>query len=342
MQVITSLRPMKKIVTALFCITAPTCFAQDCKTLAANKPSIHVRFPDVTDRPGCGSKASINIAATKPRVAKAETWINGLLNNYTGAKLAFSNNDVLDNSSDFYKLRYSAMGIKGGFYYSQMRFYSYQCNQNTIAAEGESGSSVMIYFNYLFAGYGPHHLCSEEGLYTINGKPVFKVYEKKNTVGRIDMYERMWQTNVNDTYGSKDDYYVIRNSDQPVFIPITRKEVLQQLLKDMDTNKASRMALAKSLHDPTKEAANKAAFDAELKRIDNSKSYTKEQMAPYRKRFIETWQTEQQKLDKETDKIEADTKGAKEVVMEYMNRSAEWLGRTVRYLYDGSVYTALN
>ena len=103
----------------------------------------------------------------------------------------------------------------------------------------------------------------------------------------------MWQTNVNDTYGSKDDYIVIRNSDQPVFIPITRKELLLQLLKDIDASQASRMAAAKSQYDPKNEAANKAAFDAELKRIDNSKSYTKEQMAPYRKRFIETWQTEQ-------------------------------------------------
>lgn len=331
---------MKKIITALFLITAQTCFAQDCKTLAANKQSIHQRLPDVTDRPGGGSKVSLNIAAIKPSVAKAESWIKGLLNNFTGAKLAFSNNYVFDNSSDFMKVRYNAMGIKGGFYYSQMRFYSYFCNQNTIATEGESGSSVMIYFNYLFAGY-EHTLCSDVGVYTINGKPVFKIYEKKNTLGRVDIYERMWQTTVNDNYGSKDDFYVIRNSDQPVFIPITRKELLPQLLKDMEANKVSRMAAARSMYDPKNEATNKAAFDAELKRIDNSKSYTKEQMAPYRRRFIETWQTEQQKLDKEINQIEADTKGATEVVMEYMKRPAEWLDRTMRYWYDGSVYTAL-
>lgn len=327
---------MKKIVTALLLITVQTCFAQDCKTLAENKQSGNVRFPDVTDRPGGGSKVSINTAAIKPRVAKAESWIKGLLNNFTGAKLAFSNNYSFDHSS---KDLYNATGIKE-YYYSQMRFYKYYCNQNTIATEGESGSSVMIYFNNLFAGY-EHTLCSDVGVYTINGKPVFKIYEKKNTLGRVDIYERMWQTNVNDTYGSKDDYMVIRNSDQPVFIPITRKELLLQLMKDIDASQASRMAVAKSQYDPKNEATNKAAFDAELKRIDNSKSYTKEQMAPYRRRFIETWQTEQQKLDKETNKIEADTKGAKEVVMEYMKRPAEWLGRTMRYWYDGSTYTAL-
>src|SRR5687767_12031515 len=115
---------MKKIVIALFLIITQTCFAQDCKTLAINKQSIHVRFPDVTDRPGGGSKVSLNMAAIKPRVAKAESWIKGLLTNFTGAQLAFSNNYVFDNSSDFMKVRYNAMGIKGGYYYSQMRFYS--------------------------------------------------------------------------------------------------------------------------------------------------------------------------------------------------------------------------
>jgi len=330
---------MKKILTALFLIAAQTCFAQDCKTLAENKQSTAVRFPDVTDKP-TGSKVSINMAAIKPRVAKAESWVKNLLNNFTGAKLAYSNNYVFDNASGFSKVRSGITGIKG-YYYSQMRFYSYYCNQNTIATEEESGSSVMIYFNYLFAGYGPHHLCTDEGVYTINGKPVFRIYEKKNTRGRVDMYERMWQVNVKDNYGSKDDYFVIRNSDQPVFIPIIRKELLLQLLKDIDSSRESRVKFTKSMYDPKNEAANKAAFDAELKRIDNSKSYTKEQMAPYRKRFIETWETEQQKQDKEMNKIEADTKGAKEVVAEYAKRPGEWLGRTVYDFYSGSVYTAL-
>lgn len=324
----------------LFLITAQTCFGQDCKTLAANKQSTTVRFPDVTDRPGDGSKVNINTAAVNSRLAKAESWVKGLLNNFTGAKLAYSNNYSFDHSSSFSKFLYTATGFKE-YYYSQMRFYSYYCDQNKIATEGESGSSIMIYFNNFFASYDIHALCSDVGFFAINGKPVFRIYEKAFTRGRVDFYERMWQTGVNDTYGSKDDFIIIRNSDQPVFIPITRKELLPQLLKDMDASQASRIAFARSLYDPKNEAANKAAFDAELKRIDNSKSYTKEQMAPYRKRLIETWQTEQQKLDKEINRVEADTKGAREVVMEYMQRPAEWLGRAVKDFYSGSAYTTL-
>jgi hypothetical protein len=331
---------MKKIVMALFLITAQTCFGQDCQTLAANKQSTTVRVPDVSFRPGDGPKVSINTAVINPRLAKAESWLKGLLNNFTGAKLTYSNTYAFDHSSGFAKSLYSATGIKG-YYYSQMRFYSYYCNGNNITTEGESGSSIMVYFNNFLDGYGPHSLCSDAELFTINGKPVFKIYEKTSTRGRVDFYERMWQTDVNDTYGSKDDFIVIRNSDQPVFIAIARKELLPQLLKDIDVSRTSRVALAKTMYDPKNEATNKAAFDAELKRIDNSKSYTKEQMAPYRKRFIETWETEQQKLDKEINRIEADTKGAKEVILEYMERPAEWLGGTVQDFYSGSVYTAL-
>jgi len=304
-----------------FLLATQTCFGQACKTLAANKPSTMVRYPDVTVT---GSKAGFNTAAMKLHLDKAEKWIKSLLVNFTGAKLAYSNSYYFDHSSGYGNLFYNTSGIKG-YYYSQMRFFSYYCNQNSIATEAESGSSVMIYFNCFFDSYGIHSLPSDAGVHTINGKPVFKIYLKKNTRGRIDIYERMWQTTVNDNYGSKDDYIVIRNSDQPVFIPITRKELLSQLMNDIEASRQSRIALAKSMHDPKNEAANKAAFDAELKRIDNSKNYTKEQMAPYRKRFIETWETEQQKLDKEINKIEADTKGAKEIVLEYTKRPADWL-----------------
>ena len=329
---------MKKILIALLLIAAQTSVGQDCATLAANKPSTTVRTPDVTTGPGAG----IKIAALNPRLAVAERWIKGLLNNFTGAKLSYSNTYAFDASSDFSKFLYSAAGVKE-YYYSQMRFFSYYCSGNNIVTEGESGSSVMVYFNNFFDSYGPHSLGDEAGLFTINGKQAFRTYEKKYTQGRVDFYERMWQTDASDTsYGSKDDFIVIRNSDQPVFIPITRKELLPQLLKDIDASRNSRIAFATSMYNPTNEAANKAKFDAELLRIDNSKNYTKEQMAPYRKRFIETWETEQQKLVKEIARADADTKAAKELVLEYMKRPAEWLGRTVQDFYSGSVYSALS
>jgi hypothetical protein len=332
---------MKEIVVLIFLIAVLNSSAQDCKVQAANRPSTTERYPDVIIGSGTAAKANINPALIKTRLVKTESWLNGLLKGFTGAKLGYQNNYAYNNTSDFAKLFTAETGLKG-YYYSQMRFFAYYCNQDKIIPEGESGSAVMVYVNSFFAGYGPHGLCTDIGPVTINGKPVFEIFEKKSTQGRIDLYERMWQVNVNDNYGSKDDYIVIRNSDQPVFIPITRKELLSQLLKDIEVSRALRTTMARSMHNPANEAANKAAFDAELKRIDNSKNYTKEQMAPYRKRLVETFETEQQKLDKEINKIEADTKGAKEVVSEYMKRPAEWLGRTIKHIFSGSVYNALS
>src|SRR6185436_10948393 len=170
------------------------------------------------------------------------------------------------------------------------------------------------------------------------------IYEKKYTQGRIDYYERMFQSQVRDTlFGSKDDYYIVRNSDKPVFIPLTRKEYLQQLLKDIDSSRTYRIDFVKKMYDPKNEAANKAKFDAELARIDNSKMYTKEQMAPYRKRFIETWQTEQQKQDSVIRKIEADTKGGKEVILEYMKKPEQSLSGPLKDIFgtpNTEIYSA--
>ena len=324
---------------ALLLITTQTCFGQDCETVARNKKSEHVRFPDHTS--SNGSKPTFSKAAVTPRLAKAESWIKAVLNNYTGAELAFSNNIVFDEYSDHWKDQSEATGIKG-FYYSQMRFYGYYCAGNKLDKEGESGSAVMIKFNNFSGGCCKQSLIIDGlGNKVINGKPIFRIYEKKSEQGRIDFYERMFQLDVRDTiWGSKADYYIIRNSDKPFFIPLTRKEYLGQVLKDIDSSRAFRIATSKQMFNPKNEAANKAKFDAELARIDNSKMYTKEQMAPYRKRFIETWETEQQKLDKELSKIEADTKGAKETVLEYMKRPEEWLSRTVKNSYSNFVYSA--
>ncbi len=126
-------------------------------------------------------------------------------------------------------------------------------------------------------------------------------------------------------YTSKTDLFLIRNSDKPVFISLTRKEYLQQMLKDVEANKIKEIASAKEEFTPDAEAANKAKFDEELKRMDNSKNYTPEQMAPYRKRFIETWETEKQKYDKRIAKIETESTKVNEVLLEYLKKPEEWL-----------------
>ncbi len=326
---------MKIILTVILCLSMLYGYSQDCLTQAANKPYTLVRFQDDIMKPLDGSIIKINRAKIDPLLGKAESWEKGILKNFTGAKLAYSNDYFFDlGNGGFTDQFYKATGIKG-FYTSKMRFYAYLCydNNNKIYTEDESGSWLDVTFNNVFAS----PLCTDAGVFTVNGKYAFKIFEMSHSEGRIDYYEQVAMSNANDTiYKSKNEFIIIRNSDLPVFIPITRKEYLEQMLKDIDANRESQIALAKSTYDPKTEAANKAQFDAELKRMDNSKTYTTEQMAPYRKRFTETWETEKQKFDKQISRIETETKGAKEVVSEYLEKPTDWLCRTIIQFYSSS------
>ena len=87
---------IKQIIFTLLILCAQTGYAQDCKTQAANKPSTTVRFQDNTFKPADGSNAIINLAKINPQLNKAESWIKGILKNFTGAKLAYSNNYSFD------------------------------------------------------------------------------------------------------------------------------------------------------------------------------------------------------------------------------------------------------
>lgn len=325
---------MKIIITFIFCFSLLHGFSQDCKTEAANKASTLVRFPDVIMKPTNGSSITINRKKIDPILGKAESWEKGILKNFTGAKLGYSNDYFFDYPTDLF---YKATGIKG-FYSSKMRFYAYYCydNNSKIYTEDESGSWLDVTFNNVFAS----PLCMDVGAHIVNGKYAFKIFEMSHSEGRIDYYEQLAMSNVNDIlYKSKNEFIIIRNSGQPVFLPISRKEYLEQMLKDIDKDKESQIAFAKSTYDPKNEAANKAEFDAALKRIDNSKTSTPEQMAPYRKRFVETWETEKQKYDKQITRIETETTGAKETVLEYLKKPSEWLNSTIKQFYSYS-YTA--
>lgn len=61
-------------------LTIPLCFAQDCKTQAANKPSALVRgTDDVVSNTGKMNVAEM--AKMKPYLAKAESWTNQISGN---------------------------------------------------------------------------------------------------------------------------------------------------------------------------------------------------------------------------------------------------------------------
>jgi hypothetical protein len=320
-----------------YLLIAQVNIAQDCKTQATNKPSISIRFPDsyvsavITDR----KPASWNITKMKSNLAKAESWVKNILAGFTGAKLAYSNDYFLDYELGGFSPEafYKATGIKG-FYQAVMRFYAYYCydNDNKIYTEEESGSFIHVVFNNVFAS----PLCTDVGVFTVNGKPVFRIFQKINSEGRIDFYEQRAKSNVNDNiYTSKNDIILIRNSDKPVFISITRKEYLEQMSKDIDAYKAKQKDfLTANFNLQVKQ------FEEEMKVYKTmDKSYTPEKEAKRRKWFNEDNNPE--KLDKDLKKLESDANDAKKVITQYLGKSQEWLGRGFGNFYPNSSYTAI-
>lgn len=326
-------RKMKIIITFILSLSLLNCYSQDCKTQAANKPFTLVRFPDVIMKPPDGSVITINRAKIDPFLNKAESWEKGILKNFTGAKLAYSNDYYFDlGNGGFTDQFYKATGIKG-FYFSKMRFYAYYCydNNNKIYTEDESGSFLGVCFNNVFAA----SLCTDVGVFTINGKYVFRILEKKNSDGRIDYYEQLAMSNVNDTvYKSKNEFIILRNSDLPVFITVKRKEYLEQMLKDIDVTKEKQKTELTSFYQ-----MQVKQFEDEVKiKKTYDKTYTAEKEALERKRYLEKWTPEN--LAKEISKTEAGLNDGRAVIQQYLQKPQEWQDRPIKQFYSGSSYKA--
>ena len=321
----------------MFCLlTMHVSFAQDCKTKAANKPSTLLRgtddffdFSHYTKKP-----VKWDISKKKIQLAIAESWIKKILTGFTGAKLLYYNTYWLDyviseNATGSDVTFYKATGIKS-FYSSKTMLFAYYCydNSSTIHTEGESGSNVRVTFNNIFFS-GP---TSDAGVFTINGKPAFKIFQKKRSEGRIDFYEQRAQDNATAKMYTTNDYIVLRNSDKPVFIPITRKEYLQQMLNDVEAFGSKDTKVMTEIY-----TQNEKQFEAEMKVYkEKDKSYTPEKEARRRKWFEE----DQQKLKNNISKINPGTAAAKEVIIQYLKKPAEWLDRGFKSFYSFSTYTA--
>lgn len=322
----------KNILLSVFCLLlTQASFGQDCNTQAANKTATYdPNFQNIVNP--SGKSSPLDISKMKSQLAKVESWMRTTLKGFTGAKLMYGNYYFLDPTGTDYL--YKSNGLKGD-YEGIMMFFAYYCyeNKNTIETEGESGSNLRVNINNVFR----EDLCSAADVFTINGKQVFKVLEKTSSDGRMDYYDLRKRMDFSDTINtSKKEFFLIRNSDKPVFIPITRNEYLQQLLKDVEENKNKEIASAKAEYTPEAEAANKAKFDEDLKRMDNSKNYTQEQMAPYRKRFIETWETEEQKYNKRITYAETESAKVTELLLDYLKKPEEWLNSSFADFYPYS------
>jgi len=336
---------MKKIVlgSVFYLLTIQVCFSQDCNTRATNKLSSLVRGQDEFSNTVSSQKPGTwNITRMKPHLDKAESWIKNRLTGFTGAKLLYSNEYSLDpldftnhpedaKSQSTTKQFHRATGIKG-YYGCKMRFYAYYCydNNNTIYTEDESGSYIHVNFNNVFAS----GLCSDIGIFTVNGKTAFMVFQKSRSEGRIDFYEQRAKSNDYDTiYTSKHDIIIIRNSDKPVFIPITRKEYLEQMLNDIETYRTKRKAEISEIY-----TMQVKQFDEEMKAYKSDKAYTPEKEAKRRKWFAED--TNPEKIDKEIKKIDTDVNGAIGIITTYLKKPQEWLSRNFSNFYPYDSYSA--
>jgi hypothetical protein len=214
-----------------------------------------------------------------------------------------------------------------------LRFFAHYCydNNNKIFTEDESGSYIYVVINNVFAS----PLCSDVGIFSVNGKHAFKVFEKSHSDGRIDFYEMRAKSNVNDTiYTSKHDFIIIRNSDKPVFIPITRKEYLQQMLKDIETYRTKRKEEISNIY-----TLQVKQFEDEVKtKKEYDKRYTPEKEALERKRFAED--NSPAKMDKDIKKIDTDANGSKEIIIRYQGKPQNWLSRSFNGFYPYESYSA--
>jgi hypothetical protein len=142
------------------------------------------------------------------------------------------------------------------------------------------------------------------------------------------------KSNVNDTiYTSKHDIILIRNSDKPVFIPITRKEYLDQMLKDVEAYRTKRKEEISKIF-----SLQVKQFEDEVKiKKEYDKKYTAEKEAIDRKRFNEDNSPE--KMDKDIKKTDTDINGAKGVIIQYQGKPQNWLSRSFNSFYPYESYS---
>ena len=313
------------VLFSLCLLSALVSPAQDCKTLAANKPSATVRAKDEVSSP-TGKMSPTEMAKMKPYLVKAESWVKNILSGFTGAKLLYYNTYFPDFVKDgsTHDVLYKATGIKS-YYSAEMMFFAYYCNdKNTLYTEDESGSNIEVVFNNVFT----RSFTSDAGVHSINGKPVFRAIQKKRSEGKTDFYELMGHDNATGGNYISTDYIILRNSINPALTPVTRKAYLEQMIRDIDA------AGIKDTRDFTESYdRNIKAFEEEMKTYKaTNKTYTPEKEANRRKWFAE----DQEKLKKLISKTSADAAASKDVVKQYLQGPSDRLSRGFRVFYSNS------
>lgn len=177
----------------------------------------------------------------KPHLNAALDWIKNKSSGVTGAKLAEHYNIFQHGTAaDKYEGNswYQATG-RIPYYYTRINSRSLYCSNNRMGTF-DGPAAINIYFNYVNELARPMKKpVTQLNIIPlrINGKVVFEVPDIKRSQGRVDYYEYPGPpppTTVNYDRWVFIHGFIIRNSDQPLFIPFTRKEYLQQYLLEME------------------------------------------------------------------------------------------------------------
>ena len=183
-----------------------------------------------------------NTAKMKPHLQAALAWIRERAESVTGAREAryynyfypgFPNPELLPR--DFW---YRATG-RLSYYYLRVSSNGLFCENGRLGTLN-GPATIQVQFNYLDDFASPAIKNDEEGESVpilIKGHAVYKVPEIKRSEARVDYYEfpgPVPEYVVDYSRWQFLNAYVIRNSDKPLFIPITRKDYLEQYLPDME------------------------------------------------------------------------------------------------------------
>lgn len=177
----------------------------------------------------------------KPHLNAALEWVKAKSNGVTGSKLAehyhyFVHGTATDKNEQ--NSWYHSTG-RLPYYYTKINSRSLYCSNNRMGTY-DGPAAINIYFNYVNELARPMTTLDAKGNsipLRINGKVIFEVPDSKRSEGRVDYYEYPGPpppTTVNWAKWVFIHGFVVRNSDQPLFIPITRKEYLQQYLVEME------------------------------------------------------------------------------------------------------------
>jgi len=237
--------------------------------------------------------AGYNAAEMKPHLQAALKWVQGKANGISGAKEARYYNNFFTGNPDPESLYsdpwYHATGRLGYFY---LRVVSQQlyCTSDGRMVELSGPAFIDVSFNNFHHFADAVYKNDENDIsipYLIDGKPVYKIPEIKRSEGRVDYYE--FPGPVPEYVFNYDKWvfynaYIIRNSEKPLFIPVTRREYLEQYLKDMEIfyKKQIELVLQYTVVSPPEE------FDRELnERIAEIKKLTAEGAWGYTKENME-------------------------------------------------------